>query len=253
MQPTESANEPTTDFAAPGAKQRDSQVNQEATLAGKERRASGKGSADAANQVDDRALLLLRNQPGADDGSVRNRQLTPANDSLLINDPATDSGPLKSNQFSSTVTPSTTTLNNQASLRDGGKLRDKRATGGAGAGQINRGSTIMSSSAATGSMASKAYLASDNERHKRKLAKARERRATLILGIIMTAFICSWLPFFTFYVVRALCIVCREYMPPRFEAFIFWMGYCNSAINPIIYTIFNRDFRRAFRKIIFRC
>lgn len=99
----------------------------------------------------------------------------------------------------------------------------------------------------------RAYLASDNERHKRKLAKARERRATLILGLIMAAFICSWLPFFTFYVLRALCHVCRDYISPRFEAFIFWMGYCNSAINPIIYTIFNRDFRKAFRKILFKC
>lgn len=123
-------------------------------------------------------------------------------------------------------------------------------------GQLNHSPTILSSNTATGgptSGANRAYLASDNERHKRKLAKARERRATLILGLIMTTFICSWLPFFTFYVLRALCNSCREYIPPRFEAFIFWMGYCNSAINPIIYTIFNRDFRKAFRKILFKC
>lgn len=106
---------------------------------------------------------------------------------------------------------------------------------------------------AGGTSSHRAYLASDNERHKRKLAKARERRATLILGLIMAAFICSWLPFFTFYVLRALCHVCRDYISPRFESFIFWMGYCNSAINPIIYTIFNRDFRKAFRKILFKC
>lgn len=119
--------------------------------------------------------------------------------------------------------------------------------------QLNRSSTLMSSSQAGSNQTNRAYLASDNERHKRKLAKARERRATLILGLIMAAFICSWLPFFTFYVIRAVCIVCRDYIPPRIESFIVWMGYCNSAINPIIYTIFNRDFRRAFRKILFRC
>jgi len=38
--------------------------------------------------------------------------------------------------------------------------------------------------------------------------------------------------------------------PPMLFAVIFWLGYCNSALNPIIYTIFNRDFRRAFRKIL---
>lgn len=125
--------------------------------------------------------------------------------------------------------------------------------------QPNRSSQIASSKFSSpgpgsgGVISKRAHLPSDTERHKRKLAKARERRATLILGLIMAAFITSWLPFFTFYVTRALCVVCRDYVSPRFEAFIFWMGYCNSAINPIIYTIFNRDFRKAFRKILFRC
>lgn len=120
--------------------------------------------------------------------------------------------------------------------------------------QLNH-TNVMSSTTTggPGDSTGRAYLASDNERHKRKLAKARERRATLILGLIMAAFICSWLPFFTFYVMRAVCTVCRDYIPPRFEAVIFWLGYCNSAINPIIYTIFNRDFRKAFRKILFKC
>jgi hypothetical protein len=131
-----------------------------------------------------------------------------------------------------------------------GSSSDQRQAGtnatfrqGAGAGPATANDNVIS----------KAFLASDNERHKRKLAKARERRATLILGLIMATFICCWLPFFTFYVLRAVCHVCREYIPPRLEAFIFWMGYCNSAMNPIIYTIFNRDFRKAFRKILFRC
>lgn len=124
--------------------------------------------------------------------------------------------------------------------------------GSASEHQKGAGSSVLGRPGAMGGP-SKAYLASDNERHKRKLAKARERRATLILGLIMAAFICSWFPFFFFYVLRAVCHVCRDYIPPRLEAFIFWMGYCNSAINPIIYTIFNRDFRKAFRKILFRC
>lgn len=135
----------------------------------------------------------------------------------------------------------------------GGPNKRGTSTGGS---QTNRSVMSAGTTQGGGSQAtSKTYLASDNERHKRKLAKARERRATLILGIIMTAFICSWMPFFTFYVLRAVCPTCRDYMTgyPKVEAFIFWMGYCNSAINPIIYTIFNRDFRKAFRKILFRC
>jgi len=137
-------------------------------------------------------------------------------------------------------------VGNTAASGTGRQLGSSAGAGGAGSDRLG-----APTSQQTGGH--RAYLASDNERHKRKLAKARERRATLILGLIMAAFICSWLPFFTFYVLRAVCHVCRDYISQGFEAFIFWMGYCNSAINPIIYTIFNRDFRRAFRKILFKC
>ena len=142
-------------------------------------------------------------------------------------------GPVSSTALSPAGAPLSSSANNSG----GGRAPGAKQSGGQQPGGASH----------------RAYLASDNERHKRKLAKARERRATLILGLIMAAFICSWLPFFTFYVLRALCHVCRDYISPRFEAFIFWMGYCNSAINPIIYTIFNRDFRKAFRKILFKC
>jgi len=30
-----------------------------------------------------------------------------------------------------------------------------------------------------------------------------------------------------------------------------WLGYINSFLNPIIYTIFNLEFRKAFTKILF--
>ncbi|XP_054168470.1 alpha-2 adrenergic receptor-like isoform X4 [Oppia nitens] len=93
---------------------------------------------------------------------------------------------------------------------------------------------------------------SDAERHKRKIAKARERRATLILGLIMAAFITAWLPFFVLYMLAALCQDCKDAIPSAYFSVAFWLGYCNSAANPIIYTIFNRDFRRAFRKILFK-
>ena len=92
---------------------------------------------------------------------------------------------------------------------------------------------------------------SEAERHKRKVAKARERRATFILGLIMVSFISAWLPFFTMYLIKGICKECT-FISDSLFTFAFWLGYCNSAINPIIYTVFNRDFRKAFRKILFR-
>jgi len=34
------------------------------------------------------------------------------------------------------------------------------------------------------------------------------------------------------------------------DAFFFWLGYSNSSVNPILYTIFNEEFRRAFMRIL---
>lgn len=43
------------------------------------------------------------------------------------------------------------------------------------------------------------------ERQKRKIAKARERRATIILGLIMGSFVSAWMPFFLMYLIQGIC------------------------------------------------
>ena len=74
-----------------------------------------------------------------------------------------------------------------------------------------------------------------------------ETKAAKTLGIIVGCFICCWFPFFTMYLVEAFCQDC---IPQLAFSISFWLGYCNSAINPFIYAAFSRDFRGAFKKII---
>ncbi|XP_055715566.1 alpha-2C adrenergic receptor-like [Phlebotomus papatasi] len=90
----------------------------------------------------------------------------------------------------------------------------------------------------------------DPEKEKRRLARKKEKRATLILGLIMGCFIACWLPFFFLYILIPTCDRCK--IPDTAFAIAFWLGYMNSAFNPVIYTIFNKDFRRAFRRILFK-
>ncbi|XP_014212847.1 alpha-2C adrenergic receptor [Copidosoma floridanum] len=90
----------------------------------------------------------------------------------------------------------------------------------------------------------------DPEREKRRLAKKKEKRATLILGLIMGSFIACWLPFFFLYIMKPLFPDLE--IPEQAFAVAFWLGYMNSALNPVIYTVFNKDFRRAFRRILFK-
>ena len=83
-----------------------------------------------------------------------------------------------------------------------------------------------------------------------KMEQKRERKAARTLGIITGSFITCWLPFFIVAIVRPFCGYLCEY-PMTLMSIIGWLGYFNSLLNPIIYTIFNPDFRSAFRKIIF--
>jgi octopamine receptor len=76
-----------------------------------------------------------------------------------------------------------------------------------------------------------------------------ETKAAKTLGIIVGCFICCWFPFFTMYLITAFCETC---FPPLAFSVIFWLGYCNSAINPFIYAMFSRDFRGAFKRILCR-
>lgn len=90
----------------------------------------------------------------------------------------------------------------------------------------------------------------DPEKEKRRIARKKEKRATLILGLIMGSFIACWLPFFFLYILTPVCRSCV--IPESAFDIAFWLGYMNSALNPAIYTIFNKDFRRAFRRLLFK-
>lgn len=94
---------------------------------------------------------------------------------------------------------------------------------------------------------------SDALLEKKKLMAARERKATKTLGIILGAFIVCWLPFFIISLVLPICRNACWFHQAIFDFFT-WLGYLNSLINPIIYTMSNEDFKQAFHKLIrFKC
>ncbi|OCT78299.1 5-hydroxytryptamine receptor 1E [Xenopus laevis] len=82
-----------------------------------------------------------------------------------------------------------------------------------------------------------------------QISSSRERKAARILGLILGAFMLSWLPFFIKELVVGLrlCTV-----SPEVADILTWLGYVNSLVNPLLYTSFNDEFKLAFKKLI-RC
>ena len=78
----------------------------------------------------------------------------------------------------------------------------------------------------------------------------RELKATIRMAIIIAFFCGMWIGFFTLYVIQGCCPKSTCFIPRQLDAFFFWLGYSNSSINPILYTIFNDEFRKAFIKIL---
>ncbi|XP_037096373.1 5-hydroxytryptamine receptor 1F [Syngnathus acus] len=83
-----------------------------------------------------------------------------------------------------------------------------------------------------------------------RISGARERKAASTLGLIIGAFVICWLPFFVKEVIVNTCGSCGTSM--EMADFLTWLGYINSLINPLIYTIFNEDFKKAFQRLV-RC
>lgn len=81
-----------------------------------------------------------------------------------------------------------------------------------------------------------------------------EQKASKVLGVVFFLFVVMWCPFF---ITNVLVVVCEPdvcdpgVMGGLLNVFV-WVGYLSSAVNPLVYTLFNKTYRAAFLRYV-RC
>ncbi|XP_037704553.1 5-hydroxytryptamine receptor 5B-like [Choloepus didactylus] len=74
----------------------------------------------------------------------------------------------------------------------------------------------------------------------------KEKRAAVMVGILIGVFVLCWIPFFLTELISPLC-ACT--LPPIWKSIFLWLGYSNSFFNPLIYTAFNKNYNNAFKSL----
>lgn len=81
------------------------------------------------------------------------------------------------------------------------------------------------------------------------ISKIKDLICFLTLCLFTTHAAVCWMPFFCVNIVAAFCKTC---IGETTFKILSWLGYSNSAFNPIIYSIFNTEFRKAFKRILLK-
>nr|XP_003215394.2 PREDICTED: 5-hydroxytryptamine receptor 2A isoform X1 [Anolis carolinensis] len=78
-----------------------------------------------------------------------------------------------------------------------------------------------------------------------------EQKASKVLGIVFFLFVVMWCPFFITNVMTVICKeACNKEVIERLLNIFVWIGYLSSAVNPLVYTLFNKTYRTAFSRYI---
>lgn len=86
----------------------------------------------------------------------------------------------------------------------------------------------------------------------KKKAQSSSRRATAMLITVVIVFALSWLPWQVLEIIHNFNEPLMHKIPMDIIVAIPWLGYANSAINPILYVIFSENYRQEFYRILCR-
>lgn len=100
----------------------------------------------------------------------------------------------------------------------------------------------VTTSVASNSNEDSGTITSEKKRIKRSI------KAAKTIAIIVSTFLLCWIPLTLTSAVGSLCRECLEVTGELWIVLIV-LAYMNSAINPILYSFFNQEFRESFKKL----
>lgn len=112
----------------------------------------------------------------------------------------------------------------------------------------SNGSSMKSTPIRTHHSRNSSVISRNSSRHGRIIRL--EQKATKVLGVVFFTFVILWSPFFVLNLLPIICEECESKIDDSVFQFVTWLGYASSMVNPIFYTIFNKVFRQAFKKVL---
>ncbi|XP_058058966.1 muscarinic acetylcholine receptor DM1 [Anopheles bellator] len=123
-------------------------------------------------------------------------------------------------------------------------IQHQTGTLGGGGGPVTGGTPVVRAHHSRNS----SMISRNSSRHGRIIRL--EQKATKVLGVVFFTFVVLWAPFFVLNLLPSVCADCEANIDQWVFEFVTWLGYASSLVNPIFYTIFNKAFRDAFRKVL---
>lgn len=141
-----------------------------------------------------------------------------------------------------------TTLVRAPQLRRAATISRHNGYPSGGTGNIADPSRVRTGTVRSHHSRNSSVISRNSSRHGRIIRL--EQKATKVLGVVFFTFVILWAPFFVLNLVPSVCGDCESHIDTWVFDLVTWLGYASSMVNPIFYTIFNKVFRQAFKKVL---